>query len=131
MNIRGPWIEHLMQDEGLSYPDASALLDGWEFHPYVEDGEHMATLIKRGAEVHFAIYRQYRHQGNITARRLRAFFLPILESEGFLTTKLGESDKTEGFIKRLGFVEMGRTSAGQKTYILTSIKPLENEACNP
>lgn len=118
-----------MQDEGLSYPDASAMLDGWEMHAYVENGLHMATLMQRGSEVHFAAYRQYRKQGNITARRLRAFFLPILERQGFLTTKLGANDATERFIARLGFVEMGRTSAGQKTFILTSIKPLEREQC--
>lgn len=129
MNIRGPWIEHLMEDEGLSYPHASEMLVGWELIPFVEDGVHMATVIKKGAEVHFAAYRQFRNKGNITARRLRAFLLPILEEEKFLTTKLGVGDSTEKFITRLGFVEMGIDAVGTRTFILTNIAPLEKHKC--
>ena len=129
MNVRGPWIEHLMQDEGLSYPDASKMLEGWDLIPCIFKGEHMATLLKKGAEVHFAIYKQYQKR-YMTARRLRAFLLPVLESEGFLTTKLSADDKTERFITRLGFVEMGMDPITQmKTYIMTEIKPLEKTPC--
>lgn len=123
MNARMPWIEHLMEDEGLEYRDAAALLEGWECIPYVEDGEHMATLIKRGAEVHFAAFRKYRGLGYITRSRLRAFFQPILDQEGFLITKLspGESDT---FIRRLGFAEIGR-SESHRVYMLNEIKYLK------
>lgn len=126
MNVRGPWIEHLMQDEGLSYEEARKQLERYECIPYVENGEHMATLIKENAEVHFAAYRRYRHQGNITARRLRAFLLPILEQEGFLTTKLGPSDD-ERFITRLGFEQIGLSAGGQRIYMLNEIKCLRGE----
>jgi hypothetical protein len=124
MNVRGPWIEHLMEDEGLSYPDASKMLEGYESIPFIENGEHMATLIKQNAEVHFAIYRQYRNKGNISARRLRAFLLPILEAEGFLMTKIsGEED--DRFVRKLGFQQIGKSSCGKRIYMLNEIKVLK------
>lgn len=121
MNVRGPWIEHLMQDEGLSYPDAAKQLEGYEAIPFVENGEHMATLIKKNAEVHFAAYRQYRGKGSINARRLRAFLLPILEAEGFLVTKVSK-EENDVFIRRLGFGQIGETQTGMRIYMLNEIK---------
>jgi hypothetical protein len=123
MNVRGPWIEHLMQEEGLSYPQACDYLDGFEFLPFVEDGEHMATLAKKGAEVHFAIYKQ--HRGKITRRRLRSFFQPILAKEGFLVTKLTQSEP-DSFIRRLGFEQIG-TSPSHRIYMLNDIALLERK----
>ena len=118
------WIEHLMQDEGLSYPQARELLEGYEAIQYVENGEHLATLIKKNAEVHFAGFKQYRGKGFVTRRRLREFLLPILEKEGFLITKIGAND-SDKFITRIGFVEIGKSQAGQRIFMLTSIRYLE------
>lgn len=123
MNPAMPWIEHLMQDEGLSYRDARRMLDGYEAIPYVEDGEHKATLIKKNAEVHFAFFKKYRGKGVVTRTRLKAFFKPILDKEGFLTTKLAEGEP-DSFIKRLGFSEIGKT-ASHRIFIINSIAPLE------
>ena len=118
-----------MQDEGLSYPDASKMLLDWELIPCIFNDTHMATLLKRGAEVHFAIYKQYQKR-YMTARRLRAFLLPILEQEGFLITKLGVGDKTERFVTRLGFGPIGVDPITQSTiYMLNEITPLEKQPC--
>lgn len=122
MNLRGPWIEHLMQDEGLSYPQACDYLDGYEFIPYVENDEHMASLAKKGAEVHFAIYKQYRGR-HISRRRLKQFFLPILQKEGFLVTKLAKNEP-EDFIVRLGFGQIGE-SPSHRIYMINDITLLE------
>lgn len=121
MNARGPWIEHLMQDEGLSYPDAAKQLEGYDVIPFVENGEHMATLLKKNAEVHFAAYRQYRGRGKINVRRLRTFLLPILDAEGFLVTKIGR-DEDDTFVRRLGFGQIGETPTGMRIYMLNEIK---------
>lgn len=117
-----PWVEHLMQDEGLDYRAARERLEGWAPVPYVENGEHMATLIKRGAEVHFAIFKQYRGRGYITRARLRAFLQPILDDEGFLVTKLTR-DEPDAFIRRLGFAPIGE-SPSHRIYMLNEIKLL-------
>ena len=125
MNPAMPWIEHLMQDEGLSYEAALEMLEGYEFIPYVENGEHMATLLKRNAEVHFAGFKQYRGKGYITRRRLREFLEPILKREGFLTTKLADGEP-DTFIKKLGFVEMARFG-DKRVFMLTAIRALEKK----
>lgn len=125
MNPAMPWIEHLMQDEGLSYEAAREMLEGYEFIPYVENGEHMATLLKKNAEVHFAGFKQYRGKGYITRRRLREFLEPILKREGFLTTKLADGEP-DVFIKKLGFVEMGRFG-DKRVFMLTAIRALEKK----
>jgi hypothetical protein len=125
MNPMMPWFEHLMQDEGLTYRDAFDYLEGWSPIPYAENGVHMATLIRKGAEVHFAAFKQYRGKGYITARRLRKFLQPILDEMGFLTTKLalGEPD---AFIRRLGFAQIGET-ASHRIYMLNEITPLKGK----
>lgn len=129
MNTRGPWIEHLMEDEGMTYPQAAEYLARYECIPYVENGEHMATLLKLNAEVHFAAYRRYRHKAYISARRLRAFLLPILDAQGFLTTKLGPGDD-ERFIRKLGFEQIGTSTSGQRIYMITEIKCIRSQACH-
>ena len=123
MKLRGPWIEHLTEDEGLTYPQACDYLDPYECVPYVENDEHMATLLKNKAEVHFCIYRKYRRKGYVTLRRIREFLLPLLEREGFLITKLGHGEP-ERFIRRLGFEQIGAT-ASHRIYMLNTIPLLE------
>lgn len=123
MNPAMPWIEHLTQDEGLTYAQARALLDGYEAIPCVMDGEHIATLLKKNAEVHVAGFKQYRGKGRITRRCLREFLLPILAAEGFLTTKLA-NDEPDDFVTRLGFVLIGQ-SPSHRIYMLTKIRLLE------
>lgn len=127
MNPALPWIEHLMADEGLSYAQAREALEGYEAIPFVEDGKHMATLIQRNAEVHFAGFKQYRGKGQITARRLRTFLLPILQQRGFLTTKLAKGEP-DVFIRKLGFKKIGE-SPSHRIYMLTRIRLLEKPQC--
>ena len=122
MNI---WIDHLVEEEGLSEKEALSLLDGYEAIQYVDDGIHMATLIKKNAEVHFVIAPEFRASGQITRRRMREFLLPVLEKEKFLFTKLSKDERgTELFITRIGFKPLGYIGADIRTYILTDIKPL-------
>ena len=82
---RGPWLEHLVEDEGLTYEEAMEALKDWEIIPYIDEKRgHMATLIKRNREVHFAIYRRHRARGNVTTKRIKDFLQPLLEKNVFL-----------------------------------------------
>ena len=120
---RGPWLEHLVEDEGLTYEEAMEALKDWEIIPYIDEKRgHMATLIKRNREVHFAIYRRHRARGNVTTKRIKDFLQPLLEKNVFLVTKVGK-DESARFIERLGFQELGATMDGSvRTYILNEIK---------
>lgn len=120
---RGPWLEHLVEDEGLSLEQASEALAAWEAIPYIDNQRgHMATLIKRNKEVHFAIYRKYRHRGQVTAKRIKEFLKPILDENIFLVTKVGR-DEDARFIEHLGFEQLGVTIDGAiRTYILNELR---------
>lgn len=126
---RGPWLEHLVEDEGLSIEQAFAALDNWQLVPYIDhEHGHMATLLKRNKEVHFAGFRRFRKRGYITPKRLRDFFQPILDKETFLVTKLAEGESA-AFIEHLGFQQLGVTMDGFRTFILNEIKYPEVKSC--
>ena len=118
----GPWFEHLIEDENLSLGEARDVLLGWQAIPYVDPTRgHMATLIKRNKEVHFAIFRKHRRRAQVTSNRIISFLQPILDKEVFLVTKLAP-DEDDRFIKHLGFEELGATMGGVRTFILNSIR---------
>ena len=105
------------------------MLDGWELIPYIDSEHgHMATLLKRNKEVHFAGFRRFRKKGYINATRLAEFFQPILDKEVFLVTKLAEADSSS-FIEHLGFEQLGVTMNGFRTFILNEIKYPEVKSC--
>lgn len=128
---RGPWLEHLVEDEGLSYGDAIQALGRWETIPYVDSEQgHMATLLKDKKEVHFAAFRRYRRKGGVTPKRIASFLQPILDAEVFLVTKLSSGEDSR-FIEHLGFMPLGVTIDGTRTFILNEIKyPRCNHAAN-
>jgi len=120
---RGPWLEHLVEDENLSYEQAMAALNEWQLIPINDkDGNHLATLLKKNKEIHLAIFRRYRHKGKVTLKRIREILEPMLNEEIFLVTKVGREDDAR-FIERLGFQTLGSTiDGGIQTYILNEIK---------
>lgn len=119
---RGPWLEHLVSDEGMTLEQALQVLALFECIPYAcEKHGHVATLIKRKKEVHFAAYRRFRKKVLISHARIAEFLQPILDKEHFLVTKLAKGEDSS-FIERLGFQQLGSTIDGTRTYILNSIK---------
>lgn len=120
--VRGPWLEHLVEDEGMDIAQAMSALDSWELLPYIDEKHgHMATLLKKNKEVHIAGYRRFRKHGHVNGRRLAEFFKPILDAEVFLVTKLA-ADEDSRFIEHLGFEPLGVTIDGVRTFILNEIK---------
>lgn len=127
---RGPWLEHLVEDEGMTYEEAMAALADWECLPFTDPVHgHMATLIKRNREVHFAIYRRFRHKAQVTSRRIAEFLQPLLDKNIFLVTKVADGESSR-FIEHLGFQELGTTMDGSvRTYILNAIKYPRTASC--
>ena len=118
----GPWIEHLLDDEGLSYEQAKLLLSNWEPIPIIDAKRgHMGTIIKKNREIHLAIYKRFRRRGQVTSRRIAEILQPMLDSNVFLVTKIDKIEDAD-FIERLGFQEIGVDQAGSKCYILNAIK---------
>lgn len=118
----GPWIEHLMDDEGFSYEEARAGCLKWEMIPYVDPVHgHMATLAKRNKEVHFAIFKKFRGRAYVNMRRIKEFLQPILEKEVFLVTKI-DDQKDAKFLEHLGFEQLSIANDEITCYILNNIK---------
>lgn len=126
---RGPWLEHLVEELGHTFEEATQMLARWELIPYVDNARgHMATLLKDKKEVHFAVYRCFRKKGHINTATLSEFLQPILDKESFLVTKVAD-DESSAFIERLGFEELGSTIDGVRTFILNEIKYPKASPC--
>lgn len=98
-----PIIEDIMEELQISRYEVLQLLHECEAIPGYVDGQLVATLLRKGTEVHFAISKQYRGK-TINRRRTREFLRPVLEEYGFLTTRLLHDRKgQQRFIERIGF----------------------------
>lgn len=86
--------------EGL---DGSAFAD-WEVVPGFIDGEHAATAVLKGTEIHFGIVPKFRKRAAVRRRLAGEFIGPLLARWGFLTTRvlLTSVDKKR-FVERVGF----------------------------
>ncbi len=82
---------------------SASAFDGWEVVPGYLDGEHAATAVVKGTEIHFAIVPQFRRKA-VLRRRTQEFLRPLFERRGFLTTRVPRgSDKNKRFVERVGF----------------------------
>lgn len=98
-----PIIEDIMEELSISRYDTLQLLHECEAIPGYVDGQLVATLLRKGTEVHFAISKAYRGK-TINRRRTREFLQPVLDEHGFLTTRLLHDRKgQQRFIERIGF----------------------------
>jgi hypothetical protein len=122
IGVDGPWIEHLMDDEGLSYEQARELLLAWERIP-INDPVlgHMATILKRNKEIHLAIFKRFRAKAQVSRKRILEHLQPLLDREIFLVTKIDKPEDAR-FIERLGFEDISLADDGVRCYILNEIQ---------
>lgn len=77
--------------------------DGWRFTDYVENGEVIATLIRRGAEVHLSVAPEWRGRA-LSRKRVLRVLTPLFIHHSFLTTRIAHDKKDpQQFVERLGF----------------------------
>lgn len=82
--------------------DAS-VFDGWEVVPGFIDGEHAATAIIKGTEIHFALVPRFVRTA-VLKGRTQEFLRPMFERKGFLTTRVAVTAATQKkFVERIGF----------------------------
>lgn len=81
----------------------SSVFDGWEVVPGYIDGEHAATALLKGTEIHFGIVPSFRRKA-VLRERTREFLRPMFERLGFLTTRvLLDAHAKKMFVERVGF----------------------------
>lgn len=97
---RSALLKPILESTGETNP---VIFFDWDVIPGVIDGEHVATAIIKGTEIHFAIVPSWRRRV-ITRRRAKDFLNPLLERRGYLTTRvLLSSEEKKRFVERIGF----------------------------
>lgn len=82
---------------------AASIFDGWDVIPAYVANKHVATAIRKGAEIHLFVLPQHRLQV-LMRGRMQRFIEPLMEEFGFLTTRvLHEQKGQQKFVERVGF----------------------------
>jgi hypothetical protein len=95
----------------------------WEVVPYYAGEQHACTAVVKGSEIHFAVVPGYR--GKVIRRNnTRAFLAPLLERQGYLTTRVPHGRLAQKkFVQRLGFTPTWKD--GDVEYYLLGELPFE------
>lgn len=100
--ILEPIISAMRRGTAFSRQSILEYLSDWDAVPVDIDGEHVATAIVKGTEIHFALVSDWRPEG--TRGRIRDFLAPLMERRGFLTTRVRlDRPHEQRFVQRLGF----------------------------
>lgn len=124
--LLNPIIDALRKGTSVSKPQLLKELADWEVVPAEVDGQHVATAILKGPEIHFALVPGWRPQVCYRGA-IKAFLGPLLERYGFLTTRvLFGRTAQKAFIRRLGF-EKTWSDENFEYYMLGSV-PFERKS---
>lgn len=100
-------------------------LNGWETMDYLERGEHVATGIHKGAELHVIVDQAWRGRA-LSRRRVREFLQPLFERHGYVSTRVAhERVEQQAFVERIGFKKTWE-DAMFRYYMLTAL-PFERK----
>ena len=121
-----PIIRSIRQGTSLSRFDILQHLEDWEVVPHYDGEQHACTAVVKGSEIHFAVATGYR--GRIIRREnTRAFLAPLLERQGYLTTRVPHGRLTQKkFVQRLGFTPTWKD--GDVEYYLLGDLPFERKS---
>lgn len=124
--LLGPIIDALRKGTSVSKPQLLKELADWEVVPAEANGQHVATAILKGPEIHFAVGPCWNPR--LCQRgALQEFLRPLFDRHGFLTTRIEFSRTAQkAFIRRLGF-EKTWSDENFEYYMLGSV-PFERKS---
>ncbi len=107
------------------YADAAEVVARCEVVPYIDDGELTAVAVLLGSEFHCHTTPAFRFK----RAKLREFMRPLVERDGFLTTRLAHGDTANRrFNKLFGFRETW-SDANYNYYVLSDVPFSEKHTC--
>ena len=120
-----PIVQSIRKGTSLSAPAILASLKDWDATPGFVDGQHVATLVSKGTEVHFSLVPGWRpkasHRGAI-----RELLRPVFDRYGFLTTRVRhDRPHLKTFVRRVGFHPTWRDTDHE--YFLLGRLPFERK----
>ena len=91
----------------------------WELVPYLVDGAIAGVAFLQGAEIHVAVFPEFRHRA-LQKHRIRAFLAPLVRRMGFLVTRVNQHDAGKRrFVERVGFEHV--TDNGHSSFYYLSL----------
>ena len=116
-------IDGLAKQLGLDAVQMEEKLKGWESIDYIIGSEVAGSGLIKGTEIHVTLGEKHRKHG-LRRDAIRAFLLPLLNREGYLTTRiLVDHKEQQKFIERIGFEKTW--SDGRFNYYLLANLPYE------
>lgn len=98
-----PIISSIRKGTQMSRFGVLSWLIDWDVLPLMHAGEHIATAVVKGNEIHFAAVQGARPKGSCRGA-VRAFLQPLLEQKTYLTTRVRfERSEQLKFVQRVGF----------------------------
>jgi hypothetical protein len=98
-----PIVASIRQGLPLAKQDILKYLEDWDLIPVEADGQHAATVIAKGTEIHIAVVEGYRPKSS-QRRVINGFLKPLFERHEFLTTRVPHHRlKQKKFVQRVGF----------------------------
>lgn len=97
-------VRDYLHESGVPDAQIEQALGHWGLVPFYVSDALAAVVMVRGPEIHLVLAPQWRDKGAMTRGRIRGVLKPLLQTFGYLTTRLAKGDGTHRlFIDRLGF----------------------------
>jgi hypothetical protein len=98
-----PIVASIRQGLPLAKQDVLKYLEDWAVIPVEADGQHAATVIAKGSEVHIAVAVGYKPKA-CQRRAIKSFLQPVFDQFGFVTTRIPHHRLAQKrFVERVGF----------------------------
>lgn len=102
-DLLDPVVQSIRQGTALPRQTILDYFKDWDALPLVIAGQHVATAVVKGTEIHFALVPGKRPPGSARGA-VRAFLSPLLDKHGFLTTRVQHHRLDQKrFVERVGF----------------------------
>lgn len=98
-----PIVASIRQGLPLAKQDILKYLEDWSVISVEADGQHAATVIAKGSEVHIAVAVGYKPKA-CQRRAIKSFLQPLFNQYGFVTTRIPHHRLAQKrFVERVGF----------------------------
>lgn len=98
-----PIVASIRQGLPLAKQDILKYLEDWDLITVEMDGQHAATVIAKGTEIHIAAVEGYKPKA-CQRRAIKDFLRPLFDRHEFLTTRVPHHRlKQKKFVQRVGF----------------------------
>jgi hypothetical protein len=120
-----PVVASIRQGLHLAKQDILKSLEDWDVIPVQADGQHAATVVAKGTEIHIAVVEGYKPKSSQRGV-IRGFLKPLFDQHEFLTTRVPHHRLAQKkFVQRVGFKPTWKDE-NFEYYMLTSM-PFERK----